>query len=61
MSEKRKSRKRFNYRTNQWDDLFFINTDVVIFSGITEPDGTPRSFKVPWNSQLIDTYRNKPA
>ena len=51
-----KQKFRFNHKTGKWDELFRINTDIVVMSGALRPDGTPVSFTIPRSSPLADHY-----
>ena len=54
-----KARYRYNWDTGKWDELFRLNTDICVISGVMHPDGSMHSFRVPRESPLADYYLNK--
>ncbi len=53
-----KPRCRYNHKTGDLDMLFRVNPNVVIIPGTRKPDGSLVSFELPYDSPLVDLYRN---
>ena len=54
-----KSKYRYNWTTEKWDELFRFNTDIYVIGRSVRPDGSLNTFKIPRESPLVNYYLNK--
>lgn len=53
-----KPKYRYNHKSKCWNELFTFNTDVVVFTGWTNSDGSFQTKTLPYDSPMIEYYRN---
>jgi hypothetical protein len=51
-----KQRCKYSWKDKKWNELYRVNNDVVVITGIIKPDGTHQQFTFNGSSAIADHY-----